>query len=49
MKLVYRGVPYEYNPPQIPIVDSVEVGTYKGATLHFHKLLKTLVQPAREP
>lgn len=48
MKLVYRGVPYEYNPPKVPVVDSVEVGTYRGATLHFHKLLKALTQPARD-
>lgn len=46
MKLVYRGVAYDYAPHQVPVVDSVEVGKYRGATLHFHKLVKALTQPA---
>lgn len=48
MKLVYRGIPYEYNLPKVPVVDSVEVGKYRGAPLHFHKLLKAFTQPARD-
>lgn len=46
MKLIYRGVAYDYDPPQVPVVDGVEVGKYRGATLHFHKLVKALTQPA---
>ena len=46
MKLKYRGVSYEYNAPKIEVVESEEVGHYRGATLHFHKLLKAISQPA---
>lgn len=45
MKLVYRGVPYNYTPPQLPVTDSIEEGKYRGATLHFHKLIKAIAQP----
>ncbi|MGB7088282.1 MAG: DUF4278 domain-containing protein [Phormidesmis sp.] len=46
MKLTYRGVSYDYNPPQVPVADTEEVGKYRGAILHFHKLLKSLPQPS---
>lgn len=46
MKLTYRGVSYEYNPPQVEVADSEEVGKYRGVTLHFHKLLKSVAQPS---
>ncbi len=46
MKLTYRGVRYECTPPEIPVADTEEVGKYRGALLHFHKLLKSLPQPS---
>ena len=45
MKLKYRGVSYEYQPPKIAVADSEEVGKYRGGTFHFHKLVKALSQP----
>ena len=48
MRLVYRGIPHEYNPSEVPVVDSAEIGKYRGAPLHFHKLLKAITQPARD-
>jgi hypothetical protein len=30
MKLKYRGVPYEYNPPEVIATDSGLTGTYRG-------------------
>ena len=46
MKLTYRGVSYEYTPPQVPISESTEIGKYRGRTFHFHKLVKALPQPS---
>ncbi|MEL7332951.1 MAG: DUF4278 domain-containing protein [Cyanobacteria bacterium J06560_2] len=46
MKLTYRGINYEYNPPRVSVADTEEVGKYRGALLHFHKLIKALPQPA---
>ena len=45
MKLRYRGVSYEYNPPKVPVSDMKEVGKYRGAELHFHQLRKSIPQP----
>ncbi|ESA37475.1 hypothetical protein N836_02885 [Leptolyngbya sp. Heron Island J] len=45
MKLKYRGVSYEYKVPEIAIAESEEVGKYRGATFHFHKLVKALSLP----
>ena len=45
MKLKYRGVSYEYKIPEVAIVESQEVGKYRGGTYHFHKLVKALSQP----
>lgn len=46
MKLTYRGVSYEYNPLEVPISESREVGKYRGNAFHFHKLRKVLPQPS---
>ena len=42
MQLKYRGVSYEYNPSQVPVAESKDVGMYRGVTFHFHKLLKSI-------
>lgn len=46
MKLTYRGVSYEYTPPPMPVVDTEELGHYRGAIFHFHKLIKSIAQPS---
>lgn len=44
MKLKYRGISYEYNPSQVPMEESQDVGTYRGVTFHFHTWLKSFSQ-----
>lgn len=43
MKLVYRGVSYDYNPPQVPTYDSGNLGTYRGLDVRFRNPKKALV------
>lgn len=35
MKLCYRGVEYDYNPPSLEMKDSEIAGCYRGRTLNF--------------
>lgn len=35
MKLCYRGVEYDYNPPSLEVKDSEMQGCYRGRTLSF--------------
>ncbi|HEY9651665.1 MAG TPA: DUF4278 domain-containing protein [Coleofasciculaceae cyanobacterium] len=40
MKLSYRGVSYEYNPPQVEITETPVVGKYRGLDWRFRNLKK---------
>lgn len=44
MKLTYRGISYEYNPPQAQANETVVAGKYRGSGLRFRQALKTLAQ-----
>lgn len=35
MKLTYRGVKYDYNPPSLEVTESEILGTYRGRPAHF--------------
>ncbi len=35
MRLCYRGVPYEYNPPAVDVTEGQPVGKYRGAACYF--------------
>ena len=35
MKLTYRGVEYDYNPPMLEMAESETVGCYRGARSHY--------------
>lgn len=43
MKLTYRGVSYDYNPPEVPTFDSGNVGTYRGLDVRFRNPQKQVV------
>ena len=43
MKLVYRGVSYDYNPPQIAVAEGQVSGKFRGLDWRFHNLKKPLV------
>jgi hypothetical protein len=46
MKLTYRGVSYEYNPPKVEYGDRTQVGKYRGVDIRFRNLPKTpVLQP----
>ncbi|GAB4225379.1 MAG: DUF4278 domain-containing protein [Stanieria sp.] len=46
MKLTYRGVSYEYNPPVIETVEAKVAGKYRGLDWRFHNLKKPpVLQP----
>lgn len=36
MRLCYRGVEYDYNPPSLEVKESEVLGTYRGRSLHFN-------------
>ena len=38
MKMVYRGVQYDYTPACVEVQDDVNVGHYRGHEVHFHSL-----------
>jgi hypothetical protein len=40
MKLIYRGIAYDYNPPQVAVKEAPMVGHYRGRELHFRNLLQ---------
>ena len=43
MKLVYRGVSYDYNPPQVAVEEGLVTGKFRGLDWRFHNLKKPLV------
>lgn len=43
MKLTYRGVTYDYNPPVVEYTESDNVGTYRGVDIRFRSPKKRLV------
>ena len=43
MKLNYRGISYEYNPPVIETSEEKVAGKYRGLDWRFRNLNKTLV------
>lgn len=46
MKLTYRGVNYEYNPPEVDMAPSDEVGQYRGLEWRFRNPQKApVLQP----
>ncbi|MDJ0593165.1 MAG: DUF4278 domain-containing protein [Pleurocapsa sp. MO_226.B13] len=46
MKLTYRGVNYEYNPPVVETVEGKIGGKYRGLDWRFHNLKKApVLQP----
>ncbi len=46
MKLTYRGVSYEYNPPVLETTTGSVVGTYRGLDWRFRNLKKPpILQP----
>jgi hypothetical protein len=46
MKLSYRGVKYDYNPPVVETTDSEVVGKYRGLDWRFRNLKKPpVLQP----
>lgn len=46
MKLTYRGVTYDYNPPKVEYGDRAEVGKYRGLDIRFRNIKKPpVMQP----
>jgi len=46
MKINYRGVSYEYNPPQVEYGDLTQSGKYRGVDVRFRNPKKTpVLQP----
>jgi hypothetical protein len=43
MKLTYRGVNYDYNPPTVETSDAPTVGKYRGLDIRFRNPAKPLV------
>lgn len=44
MKLTYRGVSYDYNPPKVEYGDRTQVGKYRGVDIRFRTIQKEPVQ-----
>jgi hypothetical protein len=44
MKLTYRGVSYDYNPPQVQFSNSEMVGKYRGLDIRFRNPVKVPIQ-----
>ncbi|MBD2460036.1 DUF4278 domain-containing protein [Oscillatoria sp. FACHB-1407] len=44
MKLTYRGISYDYNPPQAQVGEVVAAGQYRGSGVRFRKAQKQLSQ-----
>lgn len=44
MKITYRGVEYDYNPPVVETTATSEVGTYRGVDIRFRTVKKAPVQ-----
>ncbi len=47
MKLIYRGISYEYNPPVVNTVEGNVGGKFRGLDWRFHNLKKPpVLQPS---
>jgi hypothetical protein len=44
MKLTYRGVQYDYNPPTVEMHNTSEVGKYRGVDIRFRTAKRNPVQ-----
>ncbi|RZM77379.1 DUF4278 domain-containing protein [Leptolyngbya iicbica] len=44
MKLTYRGIQYDYNPPVVEMNNTAEVGKYRGVDIRFRSVKKNPVQ-----
>ncbi len=44
IKLIYRGVSYEYNPPNVQVAEGEIGGKYRGSAWRFHLVKKSLIQ-----
>lgn len=44
MKLTYRGVQYDYNPPAVVLNHTAEVGKYRGVDIRFRTVKNCPVQ-----
>lgn len=44
MKLTYRGVQYDYNPPAVALNHTAEVGKYRGVDIRFRTIKSNPVQ-----
>ena len=47
MKLQYRGIDYDYNPPTVSVTEGEVAGKYRGLDWRFHNLEKPLVLQPR--
>ena len=46
MKITYRGVSYDYNPPTVAVQESNVAGKFRGLDWRFHNLKKSpVLQP----
>ncbi len=45
MQLSYRGVKYSTHKPAVEVIESQEIGHYRGATYHVRRVLNA---PARK-
>ncbi len=43
MKITYRGISYEYNPPTVAVEEDAVAGKFRGLDWRFHNLKKPLV------
>jgi hypothetical protein len=49
MKLTYRGIQYDHNPPQLDVTESTLNGCYRGQPSHYHYLnYVPIPQPAEQ-
>jgi len=46
MKLTYRGVSYDYNPPVVDVEDTNDMGKYRGVDIRFRSTKKA---PVHQP
>jgi len=44
MKLSYRGIVYEYNPPRINVDEKLIKGNYRGHACHFNQIQNPVYQ-----
>ncbi|HEY9624461.1 MAG TPA: DUF4278 domain-containing protein [Crinalium sp.] len=44
MKLTYRGVSYNYNPPEVKAADAIATGRYRGSGYRLRQVQATIAQ-----